>query len=140
MALPQDLKKGDPLILVSEDRNARAENVVVSRIGRVYVYVTRAGSVYEDDTKFDRTTGVAQQNIGWSRSLVTLEQYRDMQERKQLLADLKDLGVDIEHRQRDRMALVKLRGLLAVMRDDPQELRRRADDIVYGERAAGGDQ
>jgi hypothetical protein len=112
------MQKGDPLVLVSEDRNASAEEVVVSRVGRAYVYVSRKGSTYEDDTQFDRITGAAKQNIGWARSLVTPAQYAEMTERKQLLADLKDAGVDIEHRQRDTVPLVKLRSLLAVMQAD----------------------
>lgn len=114
MALPA-LQKGEPLVLVSEDRNASAEEVVVSRIGLVYVYVTRKGAAYEDDTKFDRVTGAAKQNIGWARTLVTPAQYAEMKEREQLLADLKHAGVNIEHRHRDTVPLVKLRGLLAAM-------------------------
>jgi len=115
MALPQNLEKYDPLVLVSGDNKREPQKVAVSRVGTRYVYVTPEGGGDELPSQFDRVTGVAKENIGWSRSLVTPEQYADMQERKHLLADLKAAGVDIEHRQRDTVPLAKLRGLLAAV-------------------------
>jgi hypothetical protein len=122
MSLPDNLQKGDPLVLVSEDRNESAEEVVVSRVGRRYLYVARKGSVHEDSTPFDLVTGAAQQNIGWARTLVTPEQYADMTERKQLKADLWETGVEIRLPHRDKVSTDQLRGLLAVMQaEEPEE-------------------
>ncbi|QDN94976.1 hypothetical protein FNV58_01190 (plasmid) [Streptomyces sp. RLB1-9] len=115
MALPDNLKKGDPLVLVSADSKREPRNVVVSRVGRAWVYVCREGETEETRDQFNRVTGVSKENHGWARWLVTPEQYAEMKEREQLLADLKAAGVEIEHKQQDTMPLAKLRGLLAAV-------------------------
>jgi hypothetical protein len=125
VALPESLQKGDPLVLVSNDDKRAPQNVVVSRVGRSWVYVCSEGSTEETRDQFNRVTGVSKENHGYARWLVTPRQHTDTQERKQLLADLKALGVDIEHRQRDTVPLAQLRALLTIMRPSAG-----ADDTV----------
>ncbi|MEU9405551.1 hypothetical protein AB0E08_07590 [Streptomyces sp. NPDC048281] len=115
MSLPQNLQKGDPLLLVSDGREEKTAKVTVARVGRAYVYVVKNGWTYEDDTQYDRTTGVAKENVGWKQYLVTPEQYAEMQEREQLLASLQEAGVEIGHRHQETIPLAKLSGLLTVM-------------------------
>jgi hypothetical protein len=118
MSLPDNLQKGDPLVLVSADNNKEPRNVVVSRVGRAWVYVCREGETEETRDQFNRATGVSKENHGWARWLVTPEQHADMKEREQLLADLREAGVEIKHQLQDTVPLVKLRGLLAVMKGE----------------------
>lgn len=122
MALPENLKKGDPLVLVSAGRNEKAENVSVARIGSKYVYVTVPGTEYENPDKFHRTTGASVVNIGWARTLVTPEQYSEMKERERLLAGLKEAGIEIRHNLRDVLPVGQLRVLLDVMQHEITDL------------------
>jgi len=133
MALPAELKKGDLLALVTYDADESAEQVVVSRVGPRWVYVSRNG--YELNERFSRDSGMEERSVGYTRQLHTLEEHEELRERRALLDGLRDAGIEVSFAKRSKVTTSQLRALLAVMQGDPQELRRRADDILYGERS-----
>lgn len=112
--LPDDLKPEDPLVLVSADRNKRAEPVTVTRVGRTYVYAAYDGHS-EMPVQFHRDSGIAKENTGWKRQLVTPAQHEDTQERESLLAELREAGIEVQPNRQDQVSTAQLRGLHAVM-------------------------
>lgn len=115
--LPDSLKPGDPLVLASDDRNKSAAPVTVTRVGRTYVYVAWEGQAEMHD-QFHRVTGVAKENTGWRRYLLTPAQYEDRQERTTLLAELRDAGIEFRIGFADKSSTELLRELHAVMRKE----------------------
>lgn len=108
-----DVKVGDPLFLVSAGRNERTESVTVSRIGRQYLYVARRG--HEMNTQFHRDTGVAKENVGWKRYLVTPERYEELKLRASLFDSLRAAGIEVKWEAQDSLTTDQLRQLLAVV-------------------------
>jgi len=111
-----NVKVGDSLILMTNNRYRGDEPVTVARIGRQYLYVARNGREMRE--RFDRKTGVEDGNIGVRSQLVTQEQYDEMKQRAALLEGLRAAGIDVRHEIRADMSTETLRALLAVVQDD----------------------
>jgi hypothetical protein len=110
----EGIKVGDPLILVTGNRYRGDEPVTVTRIGRVYLYVTRPGGC-ELDMRFDRKTGVEGGNVGVRARLATQEQYDESKQRAALYEQLRVAGIEVKHEVRSDITTDQLRALLAVV-------------------------
>lgn len=112
--LPADVKVGDKLILVTNNRYRDDEPVTVSRIGRKYLYVTRQnGSEYS--ARFLRENGVEDSNYGGREWLYTPEQYDESKQRDSLFEQLREAGIDVAFRVRNDLSTDKLRALVAAL-------------------------
>lgn len=104
---------GDPLILVHAAPHLADENVTITRIGRVYLYVSRDGR--ELRRKYDRETGYEMSDATAVSSIVyTPEQFAEKEERAGLRDALAKRGVRID----SEVTTAKARALLAVMQGD----------------------
>lgn len=112
--LPADLKKGDPLVLVTYSPGEPFEPVTVSRVGRSYVHIDLGHA----EVPFHRTSGIEKDNVGYTRQLHTPQQHEELQERTHLLAELRAAGVEVVWSKLAQVSTEQLRGLLAVMRPD----------------------
>jgi hypothetical protein len=111
-----DVKVGDTLILVTGNHYRGDEPVTVSRIGRVYLYVTVGGS--ERSERFDRHSGVEVGNVGVRARLYTAARYDEIKQRSALFEQLRQVGIDVRHEARSEVTTGQLRALLAVMQQE----------------------
>jgi hypothetical protein len=118
--LPADLKKGDPLVLVTYSPDEPFEQVTVARVGRSYVYIDLGHA----EGQFHLPSGIARGNVGYTRQLHTPQQHAELQERKQLFAELRTAGVEIVWNRAAQVTTQQLRALLGVVRPGNIEGRR----------------
>jgi hypothetical protein len=103
-------KPGDNLILVHASPHLADENVRVTRVGRVYLYVAHGDR--ELRRKYDRETGYEMSDVTAVSSIVyTPGQFAEKQERADLRDALAKRGVRID----SEVSVFKARALLAVM-------------------------
>jgi hypothetical protein len=112
--------KGDRLMLITH-RPEGDLPVIVTRVGRDYVYVSRDGSETEMRSRFDRRTGIEDSRIGYKQELLTQEQYEERAHRRALLHQLRQAGIEVSARREQTLSTNQLRKLLAVVQDDARE-------------------
>lgn len=110
-----DVQVGDQLILATGSRYHGDGPVIVSRIGRKYLYVEQNGRELHD--RFHRNTGAEDSRYGTRQHLYTPAQYDELKQRGSLFEKLREAGIEVS-RVRGSLTTDQLRALLAVVTPD----------------------
>lgn len=89
----EGIKVGDRLILVSSSRYHSDTGVIVTRIGRKYVYVARWGGKGELSERFELATGIQDSDYGSPYRLYTPAAYEERARRTAVRARLRKAGL-----------------------------------------------
>jgi hypothetical protein len=111
-----NVKVGDELLLVSGESKADIF-VTVTRVGRVWLYVSRSSLTFEEHDPFRRTDGVQRSDYGYRSRLTTPEARAVELEHGRLVKELRDAGLELSIRRDRVLTTDQLNRLLAIMNE-----------------------